>query len=583
MYSKIIHFHMPKTGGTSLNNWLDTLVPACKARPANRGDVFLSSLEVADALVSDILADKEHFHPAMRSDFDWDVAHTPQEHARHFIAHSEYGRDARAFWNVLHDHSPAFVDADNSAYRFVVLREPASRFVSFIRDWRRLSEEDLALLPSEAQVIRRSAMACNADTFIRRHADSRIMRGMTQTSILMKAALYGLPVDYLANCDPAPLVLATKALDSLFDLVGVVDRIDDVVRCIARDVGACPVESLGHYNKGAVDPKRDLLSAESLAILQDVCADDFNLYAKAQGMLESKLSPSYEQSDFELQHLDWRLQQLAPRFESGRRVFSLNDQIIGCGVHGRDAGDTEGVTVWTGPSPRTVLYVPVPPRERLDLYVDVGGYIHPSVGESLRIRVDGLDHSFRRTAARDVLERIVVPVHTKQPFCKVELIVDRTYTPAEAGHGGGDSRRLGIALKGYGYCLTPTEGVVFRQPSDAAPQPSGGKVLSEASHSDCLWIEDMTSRMLRCLATEADPERLIDLMAWDVPASELNATPTAAHVEHAFQRFHLRAAPKQWLDYWVGRPDLTVRHLYRDLVNGDEFKHRRERIGRAEI
>jgi hypothetical protein len=464
----------------------------------------------------------------------------------------------------------------------VLLRHPVDRFISFVRDWRRLSESDLSVLPPKAQSLRRAAMNGDANAFVRRAAEDGIFPSMTQTRGLMTTALHSLSHDYLVGCDPSPLSLATEALRSLFDFVGVVERMDDVVRCIARDVGACPVQSLGRFNQGAADAQRDSLSAESIAILGEVCAADFELYRIATQMLEAKLTPSYGLADFESQHLEKRLQQLAPRFEGGRRVFSLNDQIIGFGVHGRDAGDTAGVTAWTGPNPRTVLYVPVPPRERLDLYVDIGGYIHPSVGESLRIRVDDLDQSFRRTAARDILERIVVPVYTKQPFCKLELIVDRTYTPTEAGREGGDSRRLGIALRGYGYWLTPTEGVVFRQHSDAAPQASSDKVLSEASRSDCLWIEAIASRMLGYLATEDDPERLIDLMAWDVPVSELSGTPTEAGVEYAFQRFHMRSAPAEWLDFWVGRKDITLRHLYRDLVNGDEFKHRRGRIGRAE-
>jgi hypothetical protein len=548
---------------------------------------FLQSVVVSDACAAAVVAEEVRFQPVVRRDFGWGQKSSLLEHAAQFIAHVEYGREAFAYWDVVHDHSPSFVTSDVSAYRCVVLREPAIRFVSFLRDWRRLAEEDLVRLSPEAQAMRRTAMTCDADTFVHRHADCRVFRALTQTQALKSAALYGLPRDYLATCDAAPLTLATRALDSLFDLVGVVDRMDDVVRCIARDVGACPIESLGRYNQGAADPERDSLSTESLAILRQVYANDFKLYAKACAMLEARLLPTYSQADFEAQHLERRLQQLTPRFVDGRRVFSLNDQIVGCGFHGRDAADATDVTVWSGPGTRTVLYVPVPPGERLDLHIDIGGYVHPSVGESMRIRVDDRDRAFQRTAARGVLERIIVPVQTSRPYCKVEFFVERTFTLAEAGHADGDARRLGVALRGYGYRLTLPEGVVMRQvpepPSRLARHSGPDGMPGSDTDTDARWIRQMTTSWLDSLATESDRERLIDLLTWDVPKVELDASPTADGVERAFQRLLMRPAPQEWLDFWVGRPAATLRQLYRDLTNADEFQQRRGRIGQPHV
>jgi hypothetical protein len=578
---RIAHFHMKKTAGTTINNWLNMLVPASNARPADRGERFFPAAKVSSRLVNELLTDTARFHPVIRTECDWDNSHTAHAFVENFALHAECGREARAFWNVLHDHSPSLATADTSLYRFVVLREPISRLTSYVRDWRRLSEEDLRGLPPDAQAICRTAMYDDANTFICRHANDRLLRHMTQTHILMTAAIHGLPRDYLACCDSSPLALAVKALESLFDLVGVVECMDDVVRCIARDVGACPVECLGRWNQGVADARRDLLSEEALFLLRELLADDFELYTKARQMLEARLSPTYSLTDFEANHLESRLQQLTPRFEAGQRWFSLNDQIIGYGLHGREAAETANVTVWSGPNSRTVLYLPVPPRERLDLLVDVGGYIHPSVGDSLRVRVDDQERPVVRTTAIGVLERLIVPVHTTRPWCKLELLVDKTYTPSEAGHCSTDARRLGIALRRYGYALTPTEGVTLREtlvrPLSQAPD-SVDKLPTNDAHQDSLWIQGFMKEWLSHVAAEGDPERLIDVMAWDVSPSELTGSPTASHVEHAYKRFHGQPAPQHWLDYWVGRTDLTVRHLYRDLINGDEFKKRIRRI-----
>jgi hypothetical protein len=58
----------------------------------------------------------------------------------------------------------------------------------------------------------------------------------------------------------------------------------------------------------------------------------------------------------------------------------------------------------------------------------------------------------------------------------------------------------------------------------------------------------------------------------------MDAPPTAATVEEAFQRMIGRTAPRDWLDYWVDRKDLTTRQLYGDLVGGCEFTAMRARL-----
>lgn len=588
MYRTIIHLHLHKTGGTSLNRWLDTLVPAAKARPAARR----LDIEPGGPLAATLLGDRARRWAVARLEMQAAVAipgrqatFSPEQALRQFVLFSERGRDARAYWDVIHDHCPAVTTTDSSTYRVVVLRDPLDRFLSFIRDWRRLSENDLSVLPPAALALRRAALDSDADGVVRCAVETGLLASFMQCTSLVSAAIHSLPHDVLADCGAAPRELATRALDSLFDLVGVSERLDDVARCIARDCGACPVESLGRLNQGLADPERDALSAGSLAILEETFAIDRELHRKAAAMLESRLAQAYGEADFEARHLERRLAQLTPRFTGGSREFSLDDMIVGCGFHGREASGTEQVTVWTGPGTRSVLYLPVPTDEQLLLSLDISGSIQPSVGASLRIRVDGHDRDFRRVSQGGGIERIVVPVRTTRPYCKMELLVDRTLTPAEAGRAGSDARRLGIALRGYGYRLEPTEGLVLRDttaPPVRGPQAESPAVNVEMeSEADRVWIGQITKEWLGHLAAQTDPDRLVDIVAWDVSAVELAAPPTAAGVEHAFRRTHMGPAPKAWLDFWVGRPDTTLRHLYRDLVSGGRFRQRLDRLGPA--
>ncbi len=284
------------------------------------------------------------------------------------------------------------------------------------------------------------------------------MDSLRQTNWLRHAALLGLPDSHLLNCNQTPLSLAHEALSRLFDFVGITEQLDLVAQCVARDLGASPPSSIGRHNAGAGDTERDGLSPDHRALLASKWADDFSLYETAvrrfKDAAKSLAESPYDEQAFEDRHLMTRLAQLAPRFRGKERVFSVNDQIIGSGFLGRENRDTDNVFAWTGPGTRSVLYLPVPVAESLELFLDVTGSMTPAVRKSLRIRIDGRDSPF--TTSRpfaSCMERIIVPFTTSRPFAKVELLVDRTYTYHEIGHHSTDARRLGIALKAYGYSL----------------------------------------------------------------------------------------------------------------------------------
>ncbi|MFM8892070.1 MAG: hypothetical protein ACKOTB_10710, partial [Planctomycetia bacterium] len=253
MYRTIIHLHLHKTGGTSLNRWLDTLVPAAKARPAARR----LDIEPVAPLAASLLGDRARQGALARLEMQAAVAmdgrhaaFSPEQALRQVVLFYERGRAARAYWNVIHDHCPAVTTADPSAYRVVVLRDPLDRFLSFIRDWRRLSEKDLSVLPPAARALRRAALDSDADSVVRCAVETELLPSFMQCTSLVSAAIHSLPDAVLADCAAEPRALATGAIDSLFDLVGVSERLDDVARCIARDCGTCPVDSLGRGSQG---------------------------------------------------------------------------------------------------------------------------------------------------------------------------------------------------------------------------------------------------------------------------------------------------------------------------------------------
>jgi len=269
--------------------------------------------------------------------------------------------------------------------------------------------------------------------------------------------LLGLPDSYLPNCNPTPLSLAHESLSRLFDFVGITEQLDLVAQCVARDLGASPPSTIGRHNAGAGDAEKDGLSPDHRALLATKWADDFSLYETAvrrfRDAAKSLAESPYDEQAFEDRHLMPRLAQLTPLIQGNERVFSLNDQIIGSGFLGRENRDTDNVCAWTGPGTRSVLYLPVPVAESLELFLDISGSMTPAVRESLRIRIDGRDSPFHSEPAAHCMERMIVPCTTSRAFAKVELLVDRTFTYPEIGRHSDDARRLGIALKAYGYSL----------------------------------------------------------------------------------------------------------------------------------
>jgi hypothetical protein len=453
VHSKIIHYHIAKTGGTTLNNWLDTLVPSNRARPAERGPEFTASFPDASWLIQTVGSRQSSLQ----------------------LGDVQLGREARSCWDVIHDHNPGVVTARGNAYQIVILRHPVERFKSCLRDWRRLGDHDVAAAPERERDIRQAARELAADEFVHQFGDHPVFKEAfhdSQMHSLRNAALHALSRSRLAACEAETrddgdgseqafdLALAKTALLEVFDLVGVTESLDLVARCLARDLGATPPPLLDRHNATIADSSRDLLSEASRQRLMACNQSDLALYHAAQIRLAELSQRPYDEAAFEAEGLPVRLAQLSPKRTTDGRSFSMNDQIVGAGFHGRDARDTNMVNVWTGPGNRSILYMPVPPDEYLSVFLDIGGYMENTAAgfhrSAVRIVCDGVDTAFFKQPAEGLCERVILPIRTTRPFVKIEIIlIGDTCTAKEIGLPPDDVRRRGIGLRGYGYTLSP--------------------------------------------------------------------------------------------------------------------------------
>jgi len=103
-------------------------------------------------------------------------------------------------------------------------------------------------------------------------------------------------------------------------------------------------------------------------------------------------------------------------------------------------------------------------------------------------------------------------------------------------------------------------------------------VLDDQRHPDHDWARDYADRMLHAVAVEQNEEKLLFLLTADLPREALDSPPTTEGVEQAFKRLLSQPVPAEWLVFWVGRPHLTLRRLYQDLIQSEHFRLLRERI-----
>jgi hypothetical protein len=528
MFTKVIHLHLAKTAGTSINSWLDLLASAGRVRPADY-----------DAQFRNRMRHKDRGPASADSNPD--------------LLFADLGRESRAYWDIMHGHAESLVTKHPSTYRFVILRDPTSRLLSFLRDWRRCRASDVERLEGTHRELRSDAIACDASEFLARHAATPKFHLLSQASVLRGVAMAVLPATVLRPVLGSDLELARLALDRVFNYVGVFEDLSGAVRCIARDLGAAPPAGVGQANAGRAEPSRDTLTPAALRLLREAWGDDEPLHEHAGRLARGFAEPGYDEEDFERCGLQSRLQQLSPWYTGWGRAFSLNDQLVGSGFHGREAANTSGVLAWTGPGSRSVLYIPVPPDERIDLFLDVAAYQDPRVSESLRLRVDGRKTGFARRSAAGVAERIWIRTATSRPFVKLEILVRRGYASAELVPDSYDRRALGIAVRGYGYrIVSGADPGPEEWPGDALVSVASPEPVRDECHPDAEWALAFARRTLGRRPSQRSDKQVFAVVTGGLSGRALRSRVTVEGIEEAFQRV-LRRPPAARVDRLLGR------------------------------
>ncbi len=424
---KIFHLHVPKSGGTALNVWLDLNVHAERARPSG----FMSPQ--ADHWFFDQEGGKqlERRPPPLKR--------RAQESIRRF--------------DVMHGHVDITPWLTENAYVFTVLRDPAARSLSQFRDFRRLAAHDYTNKTDEAVAVHEACRTLPFHQIVARYGQSRFFRSTFEDGQCRILTQSSVKFPVFNSMSPEQRAAAARAaIEQRCARVGFQEHMEDLLNQIAFDFGWAPLRRLAMRNSteesGGSESEADQAAAESLT------KGDQILTAWAVGYSRQRAAndPPYGVAEFERNAVATRVRVLSPAEIGTEQVFDMNMPVIGWGFSGRDAPGTPECCSWIGPDGHAALYFPVPGP---DMHVVIRLYIKGWVNENLRkttsFLIDGnlvCPTSEERPGVREVL---CFPATTRATWMKIEIRNSRTMTDTEAGRPSEDPRPKLFNLWQYSF------------------------------------------------------------------------------------------------------------------------------------
>jgi len=431
---KLYHFHIAKTAGTTLNEWLDTYCHASRAQPANVQRNYV---------------------------FDWrEVAEEQEGIERNRQLRVAFRQDIPLLYDVIHCHESVLGAVSEDTYVFTVLRDPVSRTLSQYRDFKRLQPHDYEYKKAPAirmhQALCEKALHQVASEF----KDEKVFRYAFEDPICRILAL-----DRLGGFGPfikAPreqrIEAALQTLEEEFDFVGLTERFDETVTQLARVMQCPPPEGISRRNATNKEPSKDDLLDEEVAA--ELCAADVTVYNRAVELFESVISSEkdrYNTQMFEERFAATTVRRTQPYRVGEAFVYDMNMPVATTGFHARDAAGSEDCARWAGATRSATLYLDNPvylEREQLtgkpsrEVKVDffLKGWVSTELRNGLRVLVDGEPVDWSASNAKDCFEVISVTHRPERSWFRVDFETERTMNDRDCGLMTDDTREKTFLL-----------------------------------------------------------------------------------------------------------------------------------------
>jgi hypothetical protein len=418
-YKKIFHYHLKKCGGTSLNYWLNNKVADHR---------FWDGLE-----------------PNPRSQKEGDAT-SSRDMPLATVIQGFFVND------LIHSHASWTAFTPPDTFRMTVLRDPVSRILSQVRDLRR--EAQVFLDGGQRHplwLVNRTIELSLKDYLEEASNTPEVWQFFDNYQTRALAAIH--PDDENWLSDASGLIdLALNNIDTAYDVIGVAENHNGARLEIARRLGFPPDHGDIEKLNVSSDHPASKISMEEIesarAILSRLTKADALVYAAA---LSNASNIAYTEADFERDHAIRVTEGLRPQQQGNHVWFSVKEPLVASGLQSRDGTGLPECRVWTGPSTRSVIYMPAPPGQELELCLQICGYAAPQIREQMYIEIDDcrIDHYFE--GEPDQAEVCVVPATSQRPFVKLTIHTGQTADSIEGGQGPGDQRKRGISIDRYGW------------------------------------------------------------------------------------------------------------------------------------
>lgn len=424
-YRRIYYYHLKKCGGSTLNQWLDTLTDDERTQ-------------------SSALLGMSFLGPELSN---WGGGGT------------SYDASITRAWfhwtDVIHSHGALRQYVPDKTFCFTILRDPVRRLVSQISDWQRLTPADTMDHPPEIREYVEDSRRMALSAFLEKHAEGggRLYLDNHLTRSLAAGRMGGLVEDV---ADPERLCeIALQSLENDYHLVGLTEQLDLSRNAFCGMVGLVPAAKIPTINMTRKSDGSGPDTRGAREMLKRLTRVDRIVYDRACQLFEQrhrKTAERYDAAEFEALHAGGLLHQLRGIHRAGATSYSVRQPLVGSGFHGRDGAGLASCAVWTGPETRTTLYIPTPANMSLSLLVWIRGYVDGRQREQLRVRADGKTVAHHFAVAEGYADLLVIPTRSGRDFVRLELEIDEVLESGEPGEEQYDSRERGIAFDSYGWC-----------------------------------------------------------------------------------------------------------------------------------
>ncbi len=364
--SKIYHFHIPKTAGTTVNGWLNGCVHADRARPADFAKRWQLEWLGEEAFIVN--------QGALSIDYQDRLA-----------AMKHYGVK---WFDVLHGHISHLDVLPKNSFVFTILRNPVARTVSQFKDYKRLQSSDYGHKFQAARKVHDCARQYEFSEFIDICKDNPFFRTVFEDGMCRFILQDRYPFEQFNALDTATRAQeAHQFLEDHIDLVGITEDLPNVMRDLALALGQVPPGNLAHSNQTEGAPA--LEERESAYVRDKLCPADVQLYERVRNDWIARASDPADEGTSIGGQIAARLSKLTPITVGNEHVFDMNMPLIGQGFHPRDASGETQCCRWMGPGQEATLHIPAPVDRPLILRFYMAGWSDPRLVDDLEIFIDG--------------------------------------------------------------------------------------------------------------------------------------------------------------------------------------------------